>query len=164
MRASLLSARGSSASFPSVFSSRIRAGVRAGLIAAAATGGAIIGFGVRHNDWAGPFATLGSQVLRGFGVAGVPRFIPTVAGLVAHASWMVVWGIAFATVSHRKTPAMTLLFALLVGVGAMMLARSMVPSAMGATSFAMLPGVQAALCFALMTSGLVAGRALSRAD
>ena len=147
-----------------VFSSRIRAGVRAGLIAAAATGGAIIGFGVRHDDWSGPFATLGNHVLQGFGVAGAPRLIPVVAGLAAHVSWMVIWGIAFATISHRKTPAEAVLFAILVGVGATVLARSMVPAAMGATSFAMMPGVQAALCFALMTAGLVAGRALSRAE
>ena len=77
---------------------------------------------------------------------------------------MVIWGIAFVTMSHKKTPAMAVLFALLVGVGATMLARSMVPTAMGATTFAMLPRVQAALCLALMTAGLVAGRALSRTD
>jgi hypothetical protein len=147
-----------------VFSSRIRAGVRAGLIAAAATGGAIIGFGVRHNDWSGPFAMLGTHVLQGFGVAGAPRFIPTVAGFAAHVSWMVLWGIVFATMSHRKTPAIAVLFALLVGVVATMLARSMVPAAMGATRFAMMPGVQAALCLALMTAGLLAGRALSRTE
>jgi hypothetical protein len=147
-----------------VFSSRIRAGVRAGLIAAAATGGAIVGFGVRHNDWLGPFTTLGQQVLQGFGVAGAPRLIPTMTGLVAHVSWMVIWGIAFAVISYRKTPAITLLFALLVAVGAALLARSVVPAAMGATRFAAMPGVQAALCFALMAAGLVMGRAVTRPE
>lgn len=147
-----------------MLSSPIRAGVRAGLIAAAATGGAIIGFAVRHNDWLGPFATLGSQVLQGFSVADAPRIVSTLAGLTAHVSWMVVWGIAFATMSHRKTSSVAVLFALVVGIGATMLARSMVPTALGATTFAMLPRVQAMLCFALMTAGLVAGRALSRTD
>lgn len=123
-----------------------------------------MGFSLRHNDGLGPFATLGSQVLRGFSVADAPRFLSTLTGLVAHVSWMVIWGIAFATISHRKTPAEAVLFAILVGVGATVLARSMVPAAMGATSFAMMPGVQAALCFALMTAGLLAGRALSRAE
>ena len=107
---------------------------------------------------------LGNHVLQGFGVAGTPRFIPIVAGLAAHVSWMIIWGIAFATMSYRKTPSMAVLFALLIGVGATMLARTMVPAAMGATRFAMMPGVQAALCLALMTAGLVAGRALSRAE
>lgn len=145
-----------------MFSSSIRAGVRAGLIAAAATGGAIIGFALRHNDWAGPFVRLGSRVLQGFGVADAPRFVPVAAGLAAHVSWMVIWGIVFATMSQRKTPAGSVLVALLVGVGATMLARSFVPMAMGAATFAALPGIQAALCFALMAAGLVTGRALSR--
>ena len=107
---------------------------------------------------------LGNHVLQGFGVAGTPRFIPTLTGLAAHVSWMIIWGIAFATMSYRKTPAVAVLFALLVGVGATMLARSMVPAAMGATRFATMPGVQAALCLALMTAGLVAGRALPPAE
>jgi hypothetical protein len=59
---------------------------------------------------------------------------------------------------------MAALFAVLVGLGATMLARSMVPTALGATNFAMLPAAQATLCFALMTAGLVVGRALSRAN
>ena len=98
-----------------VFSSRLRAGVQAGVIAAAATGGAIIGFGVRHNDWSGPFATLGYQVMRGAGVATAPRVLHATAGIVAHVAWMVIWGIAFAAVSYRKTPAVSMVFALLVG-------------------------------------------------
>ena len=160
----LLSAHGRPISLSPVFSSPIRAGVRAGLIAAAATSGAIIGFALRHNDWAGPFARLGSRVLQGFGVVGAPRFIPVAAGLAAHLSWMVVWGIVFATMSHRKTPAVSVVVALCVGVAAMMLARSIVPMAMGAATFAALPGVQVALCLALMAAGLVTGRAFSRAE
>jgi len=134
------------------------------VIAAAATGGAIIGFGARHNDWSGPFATLGEQVMQGAGVAAAPRFLPTTAGIVAHVAWMVIWGIVFATVSDRKTPAMSLVFALLVGIGATLLAGSIVPAALGAVKFATMPSVQAALCVALMMAGLVAGRAFARVE
>jgi hypothetical protein len=134
------------------------------VIAAAATGGAIIGFGARHNDWSGPFATLGEQVMQGAGVAAAPRFLPTTAGIVAHVAWMVIWGIVFATVSDRKTPAMSLAFALLVGIGATLLAGSIVPAALGAVKFATMPSVQAALCVALMMAGLVAGRAFARVE
>ena len=147
-----------------MFSLRIRAGVRTGLIAAAATGGAIIGFGARHNDWTGPFATLGYQVMQGMGVVDAPRLIPTAAGLAAHTSWMVLWGIVFAALSHKKTPAVTVLFALLVGLGASLLARSTVPAALGAVKFAAMPSVQAALCVALMIAGLVVGQSLSHAE
>ena len=90
------------------------------------------------------------------GVADAPRLIPTAAGLAAHTSWMVLWGIAFAALSYRKTPAVTVLFALLVGLGASFIARSMVPAALGAVKFASMPSVQAALCVALMIAGLLA--------
>ena len=144
-----------------MISSRIRAGVRAGLVAAAATAGAIIGFGIRHGDWVGPFTSLGTQVTQGLGVTGLPRSLATVAGLVAHASWMVIWGITFAALSHQKTPVVSAIIAALVGVVAALAAASLVPAALGAVRFAMMPGVQAALCVALMSAGLVMGRALS---
>ena len=147
-----------------VLSSRIRAGVRAGLIAAAATGGALVGFGIRHNDWLGSFSALGMQVMSGFGVVEGPSLVSAAVGLLAHTSWMVLWGLAFASVSFRKTPLVTVVWALLVGIGSMLLARSLVPAAMGAVKFAAMPSVQAALCLALMTAGLVTGRALSPVD
>jgi hypothetical protein len=147
-----------------VFSSRIRAGVRAGLVSAAATAGAIIGFSVRHNDWAGPFASLGSQVMQGLGLVAAPRFLSSAAGAAAHVSWMVIWGIAFAALAHGKTAATAVLVAVLVGLGAMLAALTLVPAAMGAATFAAMPAIQAALCVALMSAGLVTGRALSPTD
>ena len=107
---------------------------------------------------------LGYQVMQEMGVADPPRLIPTAAGLAAHTSWMVLWGIAFAALAYRKTPAVAVLFALLVGLGALVLARSIVPSALGAVEFAAMPSVQGALCVALMIGGLVAGQALSRVE
>jgi hypothetical protein len=147
-----------------VSSSRIRAGVRAGLIAAAATAGVIIGFGVRHNDWAGPFQSLGVQVLQGLGVSSPTLGLATVIGFTAHAAWMIVWGIAFVVLAHRKPSVLAMLLAILVGALASVAARSMIPAAMGAMRFATLPAIQAVLCVAMMIAGLMAGRALSRAD
>jgi hypothetical protein len=147
-----------------VISPRMRAGVRAGLVAAAATAGAIIGFGIRHGDWSGPFASLGFQVLYGFGVTDPPRFLNSAAGVAAHVAWMVLWGIAFSAMSHKATPARAVLVAIVVGTAAALIARSLLPAAMGAVKFAAMPGTQAVLCVVLMTAGLVTGRALSRAD
>ena len=144
-----------------MISTRIRAGVRAGLVAAAATAGAIIGFGIRHNDWAGPFASLGQQVIEGLGVTAPSRFLTSATGMVAHASWMMIWGITFAALAHRRTPVLSALIAVLVAVGAMFIARGLIPPAMGALRFAAIPGVQAGLCLALMAAGLVTGRALT---
>ena len=138
-------------------------GVRAGLVAAAATAGAIIGFGIRHNDWLGPFASLGAEITTSFGVTDPPRFLATAAGLTAHLSWMVLWGIAFAALAHRKTTSLSALFAVVVPIGAAVAARYLAPAAMGAVTFATMPAVQAALCVALMAAGFVTGRALSGA-
>lgn len=147
-----------------VFSSRIQAGVRAGLVSAAATAGAITGFGIRQSDWSGPFASLGNQVMRGVGVTDAPRFIASVAGMSAHVAWMILWGIAFGAMAYRRSGSVVLLLGALVGAGAALTARSLVPAALGAVRFAAMPGPQAALCVALMTAGLVTGRALSRTE
>ena len=138
-------------------------GVRAGLVAAAATAGAIIGFGIRHNDWLGPFASLGAEITTSFGVTDPPRFLASTAGLTAHLSWMVIWGIAFAALAHRKTASWSVLFAVVIPLGAALAARYLVPAAMGAVTFTTMPAVQAVLCVALMSAGFVTGRALSGA-
>lgn len=147
-----------------MISSRIRVGVRAGLVAAAATAGAIIGFGIRHNDWLGPFSSLGAAATAGLGLADPQRVVASLAGLISHVAWMVIWGIAFAALSHRKTAALSALFAVMVPVGAALAARYLVPAAMGAVTFAGMPAVQAMLCVALMSGGFVTGLALSRVD
>jgi hypothetical protein len=150
--------------FSRVHSSRIQVGVRAGLVAAAATAGAIIGFGIRHHDWSGPFVSLGTKVVQGFGVSRVPGLVPSAAGFVAHVAWMVLWGMTFAAFAYRRTLRVSAMLAVLVGVGAALTAQSLIPEALGAVRFAELPGAQAALCVVLMTLGLMTGRALSSAD
>jgi hypothetical protein len=102
--------------------------------------------------------------MQGVGVTDGPRFLPSATGLLAHFAWMIVWGIAFAAMAHRKTPPIVLLLALVVGGVAALAASSLVPAALGAVQFAVMPGSQAALCVALMTAGLVTGRALSHAE
>ena len=146
-----------------MISSRIRVGVRAGLVAAAATAGAIIGFGIRHNDWLEPFTSLGAEVTSSFGVTDPPRFLASTAGVTAHLSWMVLWGIAFAALAHRKPTSLSVLFAVVVTLGAALAARYVVPAAMGAVTFATMPAAQAVLCAVLMSAGLATGSALSRA-
>jgi hypothetical protein len=143
---------------------RIRAGVRAGLLAAAATGGAVIGFGMRRSGWSGPFDALGSQVLLGLGFAPSNGVLPVAVGLAAHASWMVIWGIIFVVLTRGAKPATTVVYAVLLGLGVAVVARSLVPAAFGAVQFAFLPAIQAVLCVLLLAGGLVAGRALSRTD
>jgi hypothetical protein len=102
--------------------------------------------------------------MQGLGLAAAPRFLSSAAGAAAHVSWMVIWGIAFAALAQGKTAATAVLVAALVGMGAMLAALTLVPAAMGAVTFAAMPAIQAALCVALMSAGLVTGRALSPTD
>lgn len=144
-------------------SNRIQAGVRAGLVAAAATAGAITGFSLRHDVWVTPFVSLGIQVLQGLGLTSPPRVVSSLAGIAAHVAWMVVWGIGFGLLAHRKTPATAALLALGIGVVASLSAQIIRP-ALGAVKFAALPAAQAVLCVVLLSVGLMAGRALSATD
>lgn len=150
-------------SFLPVPSTRIRAGVRAGLVSAAATAGAIIGFGLRHHDWSTPFVSLGIQVLQGLGLTNPPLSVSSAAGIAAHVAWMVVWGIGFGLLAYRRTPATAALLALGIGVVAALSAR-VIPPALGAVNFAALPTAQVVLCVALLSVGLITGRALSATD
>lgn len=134
------------------------------MISAAATAGAVTGFGIRHGDWLGPFVSLGTQVMRGFGVTEAPQSIPSLAGVAAHVGWMVLWGIAFATMATKRTPLIAALMALLVGTGAALIARFLIPAATGAVRFAGLPGTQVLLCVVLMTMGFMTGRVLATTD
>ena len=102
--------------------------------------------------------------MQGFGVADPPTLISPVTGVLAHVAWMVLWGITFAALAHRRAPVVTVLLAMVVGLVASLAARSMVPAAMGAVNFAPLPASQAVLCVALMTAGMWTGRALASAD
>lgn len=144
-----------------VTTSRIQIGVRSGLVAAAATAGAVMGFSLRHGGWLDPFTALGRYVLQSFGWVAAPASVAVIAGLAAHAAWMLVWGIVFASVVHRRSLGATALAAVVIGVGAVWAARALLPAAMGAVRFATLPSAQVALCLLLMTAGLVLGRAIA---
>lgn len=85
-------------------------------------------------------------------------------GVAAHLSWMVLWGITFAALAHRRTPAISAAFAVLVGLGATLVASTLIPAALGAMKYAAMPAVQTGLCLALMCGGLITGRALSISD
>lgn len=133
-------------------------------MSAAATAGAITGFGIRHHDLSGPFVSLGTRVAQGFGVAAGSGFLTSAAGVVAHIAWMLVWGITFATLAHERRSGVALVLAAFTGIAAAVAAWSLVPAALGAVTFAALSGTQVFLCVLLMTLGLVTGRALGRAD
>jgi hypothetical protein len=77
---------------------------------------------------------------------------------------MLLWGVVFAAIAHRKSFGMATVLAISVGAIAALTARLLIPAALGAIRFAALPGTQAVLCVALLTVGLVTGRALAGAE
>lgn len=146
---------------PPTQSSRIRIGVRGGLIAAAATAGAVIGFGVRNGNWSLPFVDLAYDVLTSLGVEPPVPF-PVIPGLLAHAAWMIVWGVLHALLTAHRTAGTAIVIGIVVSVVAAVLANNLIPAAFGAVRFTPMPGSQVVLCVALMALGLVSSRVLER--
>jgi hypothetical protein len=85
-------------------------------------------------------------------------------GLVAHAVWMIVFGVIFAAMAKRRTTAMVVIVAITVSAAAVLASRSAIPPAMGAVRYASLSGAGVLLCLAMMTGGLVIGRAIAGTD
>lgn len=96
-----------------------------------------------------------------FGGSVATASVALMIGIAAHAAWMMLWGVVFASIVHRRSFAIASLVAGIVGVTAALAARSVVPAALGAVQFAPLPGAQIVLCLLLMSAGLVTGRALA---
>lgn len=73
-----------------------------GLIAAAATSGALVGFGLRFGTPWRAFNTIAAATLaRGSGSLGAP-FAITVIGVVVHVLASIVWGLLYALAVERS--------------------------------------------------------------
>jgi hypothetical protein len=102
-----------------VSAERVRAGIQAGLIAAAATGGALLAFGMGLNRPWLPF-NLAAHVLLGGRAAVVagPHAMVTPIGVLVHIGAILIWGILFVAIVGRRRWAVMLpaavLFALTV--------------------------------------------------
>jgi hypothetical protein len=84
--------------------SRIRTGLAVGAIAAAATAGALAGFGVRQGTPARPFNVLAS-ILAGDRAAGTWGFDPvaTPLGAALHGIIVVAYGLAFVVLAGERS-------------------------------------------------------------
>jgi hypothetical protein len=81
---------------------RVRGGLAAGVLAAAATGGVVAGFGVREGSAGEPFAALGRLLL---GVAASEpagrQLVALIAGILLHSATALAWGLLFAALFAR---------------------------------------------------------------
>lgn len=94
---------------------RIRIGVRAGVIAAAATAGVLVGFGLARGAPAQPINAVAHIALgsRAF-LFDDFNLLVTLTGVTLHALSVIVWGVLFALVAARLSPHLLWLGAVLM--------------------------------------------------
>lgn len=87
---------------PGGHASRVRLGALAGVVAAAVTAGAIVGFGIEHGGAARLFAALGRVALGNPVVDGrAQQAAVTAVGVVVHAAQVTAIGVLFGLVAAR---------------------------------------------------------------
>jgi hypothetical protein len=81
----------------------IEAGTTTGIIAAAATAGALMGFGIRFGTPLRPFNTIAASVLGATAVAAsnAPAMVTTI-GVVVHIAVCFAWALAYAWIVDRS--------------------------------------------------------------
>ncbi|MDQ6887797.1 MAG: hypothetical protein M3068_10935 [Gemmatimonadota bacterium] len=89
--------------FPPVFRERVRTGIIAGAIAAAATLGVLVGFGRARRAGARPVNAIAHILLgaRAFDVLDLDAVVTSTA-VALHIASLLVWGILFAMVAGRS--------------------------------------------------------------
>jgi hypothetical protein len=144
-----------------VFASRLAAGVYLGLLAAAATAGVLVGFGLRHGSSLDPFHVYGRAALGAATGRVASRDLAILAGFLAHTLWMLLWGVCFSVVATplrgSRTALAALAYAALLGV----LSVSIVPGALGAASLATLSAAQRVFLVLVVAGTLTAGMRLA---
>jgi hypothetical protein len=153
-----LETAGAATFFSRVLSQRMAIGIRVGLISAAATGGVLVGLGLRHQSALLPFEITGRTVLTSrLGLFVMPAVATAVGGLV-HSAWMILWGLVFVTVARdARGPRLYLVGAAVAG-GAGLFSFFFMASAMGAAAAAGLTSIQALLLTGVLAVSLAAGR------
>jgi hypothetical protein len=131
--------------------------VRAGLVAGAASAGALIGLGVRHGAALDPFVFAGQALLR-----GAP--VPTAAaiGVALHLGWMVVWGVCFSAVAATLRGVRLAVVAVVATVLLVKLSQLVVPSLAPLTGPAATSRAHAVFMHVLLAASLVVGMRLAR--
>lgn len=141
--------------------SRVRLGALAGLVAAATTAGAIVGFGIEHGGAARLFAALGRVALGNPVVDGrVEQAAVTAAGVLVHAAQVTAIGILFGLVASRargmRLALLALLAALVAAVAQLALAPAVLRFGNAVTVFPLQRGQFVAL-YLLLAVGLGGG-------
>ena len=137
-------------------------GVRVGVVAAAATIGAVVGLGLRHGLALRPFATTGRALLERLGLSVSSGGVPTAVGLAFVCVAIIVLGVCFTIVAAPLRGLRLLVVALLFATIAWIIAAFVVPSILGLSDATVLGTAQRVFVCVLLALGLVAGMRLAR--
>lgn len=132
-----------------------------GLVAAAATIGAVIGLGLRHGLAFRPFMGAGRALLETVGVSGTPS-VTTLVGLAGVACAIIVLGVCFTVVAAPLRGVRLLGVALAFGVVAWALSAFVMPSILALSTGAVLGDAQRVFVFSMLSLALVVGMRLAR--
>jgi hypothetical protein len=132
-----------------------------GVVAAAATIGAVIGLGLRHGLALRPFASTGRALLTMLGVASSSG-TSVVVGIAVVTCAIIVLGVCFTVVAAALRGVRLLIVGLAFGALAWMVDSFVVPSNLTLASGAVLGSAQRAFIFALLALSLVVGMRLAR--
>ena len=145
-----------------MLSSRLGAGVRVGIVAAAATIGAVIGLGLRHGLALHPFSTAGRGFLALVGATAPQGGVATITGLALVAVAVIVLGVCFTFVAAPLRGIRLLGAAIAFGAIAWVVSVYVVPSILVLSAETVLGTAQRVFICALLTLSLVAGMRLAR--
>ncbi len=135
---------------------------RTGIIAGAATAGAVIGVGLRRGDMLGPFMNAGRALLSlPSGLTPLP-WLALVSGLVLHTVVMLVIGGTFALVASRFRGVVLAAAAALYTTGFALLAETLGIRVFGAFGSLAASRVQWLSFLAILAVALIAGVRWSR--
>ena len=134
-----------------------------GIIAAAATGGALLGFGVRAGTPSRPFNGIATLVL-GDQARGVWGYVGTVTvtGILLHVAIMTGWGMLFVALSARRRGWQVPALAAAVSSVAWLVSKAVVLRQMGAGMSSVLGSGQLVLLHVVLAVALVLGMRFAR--
>jgi hypothetical protein len=141
--------------------SRISTGIRVGVVAAAATIGAVIGLGLRHGLALRPFTSAGGALLERVGVTGSSS-ASALLGLAMVACAIIVLGVCFTVVAAPLRGLPLFVAAMVFGAIAWSVSVFVVPSILVWSTGAVLGSAQRVFIFGMLTIALVVGMRLAR--
>lgn len=138
---------------------RVRAGVMAGVMGAAATMGAVVALAWRAGSPFRPFVESGRAI-----VVGAPAGAAAMLGVGLHVAVAIAWGLLLAALAYRRPAALQALGAVLVAAVALSAHSLLLPAFRLGFGLGVFPlhGAPLVFLYALFALGLIWGMRLAR--